>query len=144
MTSLKKNNELFFTAFEPKVSNRHWIQMGEKDKLIFPSFVIKSIDRPIYSTRYDNPGWQPVTVILYDPIVPSMAQATYKIILEPPPVFNTHLKLLGPIGDTVESWIYEDCEFTNFWFGNLDWSDNKKEALTIKLMMKYKNAILEF
>jgi hypothetical protein len=140
----KQSNEVFFTAFEPKVGNRHLVQMGEKDNPIFPSFTIKSIDRPEYSTNYDRPGWRPVMVSLYDPIVPSMAQAAYKLILEPSLPFNTYLKLLGPVGDVVESWIYQDCCFTNFWFGSVGWSDSGKEDLTIKLMMKYKNAILEF
>jgi hypothetical protein len=139
--NIKQGDEIFFTGFEPKWVNRAFVVMGEsKEKSLFPCFVIKSIDLPSYDAIL---GWMPITVWMYNPVVPSTAQiAFHNVIINPPPPFKTSIKLLGPVGDTVESWILKECEITSVNFGTLDWGSN--ETLEIRLTMKYKTAILEF
>lgn len=137
-----KTDEIFYTAFEPKLTNRFLVIMGEsKETSLFPSFVIKSIDRPSYVVGL---GWQPIHVWMYDPITPSTAQTAFQMIVKTIPLFNTYIKLLGPVGDTVESWILEECKITTVDFGTLDWSVMTQDALQIRLVMTYNNAILKF
>ena len=84
MADLIDVNEIMFTSFEPKMSNR-FIMFIEG----IPAYLIKAANRPditnnsvvidhINVKRYvkGRSEWQPVTISLYDPIVPSAAQAT--------------------------------------------------------------------
>ena len=76
-------NEMFFTPFEPKLSNRFIMNIEG-----IPAFLVKTTGRPnitlnevelnhINVKRYvkGRAEWQQLTVTLYDPIVPSGAQA---------------------------------------------------------------------
>jgi alpha-amylase/alpha-mannosidase (GH57 family) len=76
-------NEIFFTAFEPKVKNRFIMYVDG-----IPSYFIKGIDGLTYSSEEitlnhinvmrkvkGRSKWEDVTMTLYDPITPSGAQA---------------------------------------------------------------------
>jgi len=94
MAELLNPNEIFATAFEPKVKNRFILYVDG-----IPSFIIKKTDRPKLSqsskeldhinikTFYKGKSvWQSITLELYDPIVPSGAQAVmsgYVCIMNP-------------------------------------------------------------
>ena len=88
MADLLNSNEIFWTAFEPKTQHRFIIYVDG-----IASFVIKKVDRPkpvserkaldhINLQRYykGKTIWQEVTLELYDPIVPSAAQAVMEWI----------------------------------------------------------------
>ena len=77
-------NEIMFTAFEPKVQNRFIFYIDG-----IPSYLIKKAASPqiqftdvkldhinIYRKLKGKGEWQDMTLSLYDPIVPSGAQAT--------------------------------------------------------------------
>jgi len=83
MANLVSEQELFFTAFEPKVQNRYIMNIDG-----IPSYLIKKIERPklkqevkkldhINLQRYikGKTVWEELSLDLYDPIVPSGAQA---------------------------------------------------------------------
>ena len=124
MAELLNPNEIFATAFEPKVKNRFILYVDG-----IPSFIIKKTDRPKLSqaskeldhinikTFYKGKSvWQSITMELYDPIVPSGAQAVmewvrlhhesvtgrdgYQDFYKKDLVIN----VLGPVGDKVEEW----------------------------------------
>ena len=117
-------NEMFFTPFEPKLSNRFIMNIEG-----IPAFLVKTTGRPnitlnevelnhINVKRYvkGRAEWQQLTVTLYDPIVPSGAQAVmewvrlhhesvtgrdgYSDFYKKDITFN----VLGPVGDKVEEW----------------------------------------
>lgn len=83
MADLLSSNEMFFTAYEPKVQNRFIMYIDG-----IPAYLIKAVNRP---TINNNPitldhinlkrklkgksEWADIEVTLYDPIVPSAAQA---------------------------------------------------------------------
>ena len=107
-------------------------------------------------TRYvkGRTQWQPIDITLYDPIVPSGAQAVlewirlghesvtgrdgYSDFYKKDVTFN----LLGPVGDIVEEWKLVGTYIANANFGDLDYATS--EAAEITLTLQYDYAILQF
>ena len=155
-------NEIFFTPFEPKLSNRFIMEIDG-----IPSFMVQSFARPniefeeiviphINTKRYvkGRPTWSDVEVKLYDPIVPSGAQAVmewvrlhhesvtgrdgYSDFYKKDITFN----VLGPVGDKVEEWTLKGAFITEANFNELDFSSS--EVADISLTLQYDYAILQF
>ena len=83
MAELLEANKIFYTPYEPKLKNRFIMQIDG-----IPAFMIKTANRPQITfdevtlehmnvTRYvkGKGKWQALQVTMYDPIVPSAAQA---------------------------------------------------------------------
>lgn len=164
MAELLNSNEIYFTAFEPKVQNRFIMYIDG-----IPAYVIKAANRP---TINNNPivldhinlkrklkgksEWADVEITLYDPIVPSAAQACmewvrlahesvtgrngYADMYKKDVVFN----LLGPVGDKVEEWQLKGAfpASVNFGATGNDWANG--EAMTISMTLSYDYAILQY
>ena len=164
MADLLQSNEIFFSAFEPKVQNRFIMYLDG-----IPSFLIKKTDRPKISgdakvldhiniqRKYRGKSkWSDISIELYDPIVPSGAQAVMEWIrLHHESVTgrdgyadfykkDVTINVLGPVGDKVEEWTLKGAFIsgdTNF--GSLDWSnDGEFISITLQLSMDY--CILQF
>ena len=88
MPDLLDPSEIMFTPFEPKTKNR-FIMFIEG----IPAYLIKTMNRPqlqfdeivldhINVKRYvkGKAAWQPIDITLYDPVVPSGAQAVIEWI----------------------------------------------------------------
>ena len=155
-------NEIFFTPFEPKMSNRFIMEIDG-----IPAYLIKTAARPqlqlnsvpldhINVKRYvkGKAEWQPVTVTLYDPIVPSGAQSVmewvrlhhesvtgrdgYSDFYKKDITFN----VLGPVGDKVEEWTLKGAFIESADFSDLNYSEvNPAE---VSLTLRYDYAILQF
>ena len=155
-------NEMFFTPFEPKLSNRFIMNIEG-----IPAFLVKTTGRPnitlnevelnhINVKRYvkGRAEWQQLTVTLYDPIVPSGAQAVmewvrlhhesvtgrdgYSDFYKKDITFN----VLGPVGDKVEEWTLKGAFITEANFNELDFASS--EVADIALTLQYDYAILQF
>ena len=155
-------NEIFFTPFEPKMANRFIMEIDG-----IPAYLIKTAGRPNISIgevaldhinvkRYvkGKAEWQPITVTLYDPIVPSGAQAVmewvrlhhesvtgrdgYSDFYKKDITFN----VLGPVGDKVEEWTLKGAFITDANFNELDYSSS--DVVDISLTLRYDYAILQF
>ena len=155
-------NEIFFTPFEPKLSNRFIMEIDG-----IPAYLVKTTGRPnitlnevelnhINVKRYvkGKATWQPITVSLYDPIVPSGAQSViewvrlhheavtgrdgYSDFYKKDITFN----VLGPVGDKVEEWTLKGAFITEANFNELDFASN--EPVDISLTLQYDYAILQF
>jgi len=162
MPNIVAENEMFFTSFEPKLSNRFVMYIDG-----VPSYLVKQGQRPILRQesktlphinieRYvkGKSRWEAVTVTLYDPIVPSGAQAVmewirlghesvtgrdgYADFYKKDIVFN----LLGPVGDKIEEWIGKGAFPTQATFGEMDW--NTDEPLTIQLTIQADYWVLNY
>ena len=99
--------------------------------------------------------WNDVSITLYDPVVPSAAQAVmewvrlkhesvtgrngYSDFYKKDITFNA----LGPVGDKVEQWTLKGAFISRANFGELDFS-NTNEPATIELTLTYDYAVLEF
>ncbi len=163
MPDLLNSNEIFFTAYEPKVQNRFILYIDG-----IPSFLVRKTDRPkvvserkaldhINVQRYykGKSIWQEVTMELYDAIVPSGAQAVMEWIrLSHESVTgrdgymdfykkNVTINVLGPVGDKVEEWTLIGAFVTNGDFQSLDWT-NTGDPLSVNITVSYDYAILQY
>ena len=156
-------NEIFFTAFEPKVQNRFIMYVDG-----IPSYTIKGISSVGFSqeeivlnhinTYRKIKGklkWNDLTMTMFDPITPSGAQATmewvrlhhesvtgrdgYSDFYKKDITFN----LLGPVGDKVEEWKLVGAFIQTANFNDLDFA-NGTDVADISLTLRYDYAILSF
>ena len=162
MPDLIDPSEIMFTPFEPKVKNRFIMYIEG-----VPAYLIRAAARPqisfeeieldhINTKRYvkGKGTWEQLEVTLYDPIVPSGAQAVmewvrlhkesvtgrdgYSDFYKKDITFN----VLGPVGDKVEEWTLKGAWIKEATFGDLDWSTN--DVVGISLTLKYDYAILQY
>ena len=164
MADLLDPNEIFFTAYEPKVQNRFIMYIDG-----IPAYFIKSAARPsiangtikldhmnTYRKLKGKSEWQDIEVTLYDAIVPSAAQACMEWVrLAHESVTGRNgyadfykkdvvINVLGPVGDKVEEWQLKGAfpSTVNFGATVLDWSS--AEALTISMTLTYDYAVLQY
>ena len=162
MPDLIDPSEIMFTPFEPKVKNRFIMYIEG-----IPAYLIKTASRPtitfeeivldhINTKRYvkGKGEWETLEVTLYDPIVPSGAQAVMEWVrLHKESVTgrdgysdfykkDISFNVLGPVGDKVEEWTLKGAMIQTANFGTLDWSAN--EPADITLTLRYDYAILQF
>ena len=160
--AITSTNDMFFTAFEPKLQNRFLMKIDG-----IPSYLIKKISRP---TMEINPvildhinvkrkikgkaNWAAITIDLYDPVTPSGAQAVMEWVrLHHESVTgrdgysdfykkNIDIETLGPVGDVVENWRLMGAFVTNATFGDMDWTSDAPANINVTMEMDY--AILNF
>ena len=162
MAQILDPTEIMFTPFEPKLANR-FIMYVEG----VPAYLIKKVARPsitfeevvmdhINIQRYvkGKDAWQDLAIELYDPVVPSAAQACMEWIrLSHESVTGRDgysdfykkdvvINVLGPVGDKVEEWTLKGSWIKEATFGDMDWSTN--EVIGISLTLKYDYAILQY
>lgn len=133
-----------------------------------PSFIIKAAARPNLTSTITvldhinvdrkvkgKSRWQDISITLYDPIVPSGAQAImewirlghesvtgrdgYSDFYKKDITFNS----LGPVGDKVEEWVLKGAWCSDVNFNEMDWA-NDGEAVTITVTIAYDYAILNY
>jgi len=156
-------NEIFFTAFEPKVQNRFIMYVDG-----IPSYFIKGINGLTYTSEEitlnhinvmrkvkGRSSWDNVTMTLYDPITPSGAQAVMEWVrLHHESVTGRDgysdfykkdltVDILGPVGDIVSEWIIKGAFITEAKFSDLSWDeDAAAQEIEITIAMDY--AVLNF
>jgi len=162
MAQLLEANQIFFTAFEPKVQNRFIMNIDG-----IPAYLIKAAARPninvgsikldhinVYRKLKGKSEWQDISITLYDPIVPSAAQACMEWVrLAHESVTgrngyadmykkDVQIQVLGPVGDIVEQWDIKGAFPSTVDFQGLDWGN--QEALNIAMTLTYDYCILQF
>tara|TARA_S200000501_G_scaffold362777_1_gene392653 strand:+ start:2638 stop:3126 length:489 start_codon:yes stop_codon:yes gene_type:complete len=162
MPQLIDPTDIMFTQFEPKVQNRFIMYIEG-----IPAYTIKTAARPtisfeditldhINTKRYvkGKGEWQSLSITLYDPVVPSAAQAVMEWVrLGHESVTgrdgysdfykkNITFNVLGPVGDIVEEWQLVGTYISEANFGTLDWASN--DPVDIELTLRYDYAILQF
>ena len=162
MPDLIDPSEIMFTPFEPKVKNR-FIMYVEG----IPAYLIKAVARPqitfeeialdhINVKRYvkGKGDWQALNITLYDPIVPSGAQAVMEWVrLHKESVTGRDgysdfykkditINVLGTVGDKVEEWTLKGAFIKDANFGEMNWETNEPADITLSL--RYDYAILQF
>ena len=162
MADLLNSNEIFFTQFEPKVKNRFLLYCDG-----IPSFLIRKVKRPTVTSekktldhiniqRYykGKTTWDNITMELYDPIVPSGAQAVMEWVRTAHESVtgrdgyadfykkNFDIFVLGPVGDKVENWKVWGAYIKTAQFGDLDWSTETQVEMQLTLAIDY--AVLEY
>lgn len=151
-------NEIFFTAFEPKVANRFIMYVDG-----IPSYTIKQIAAVsvemgeiqlnhinVYRKIKGKAKWADMQMTLFDPITPSGAQAVMEWVrLHHESVtgrdgYSDFYKkdltfdVLGPVGDIVSEWIIKGALITEANFGEYSWdSDNTAVNITMTVQPDY-------
>ena len=162
MAELLDASEIMFTAFEPKLKNRFIMYIEG-----IPAYLVKAASRPSIAfelvtldhinikRKIKGKGtWAPITVTLYDPIVPSGAQSVmewvrlsheavtgregYSDFYKKDITFN----MIGPVGDKVEEWLLKGAFILSTTMGDMTWSDTT--AMEISITLEYDYAILQF
>lgn len=162
MAELVTAQEIYYTAYEPKLKNRFIMEIDG-----IPAFTIKTAQRPQITfdevvlehmniTKYvkGKGRWQTLQITMYDPIVPSAAASViewirlhhesstgrdgYQDMYKKNVVFN----VLGPVGDKIEQWTLFGTMIQDAAFGDLDFSSS--EPVEITLTLRYDYAELEF
>ena len=162
MATLIDANQAMFTPFEPKLKNRFVMSIDG-----IPAYLIKTAARPSITfeevelnhmnvKRFvkGKGTWEPVEITLYDPVVPSAAQAVMEWIrLSHESVTgrdgysdfykkDVTINVLGHVGEKVEEWTLKGAWIQTANFNNLDWASN--EPNDISLTLQYDYAILQF
>jgi hypothetical protein len=162
MAEILEFDKMFYTNFEPKMKNRYVMEIDN-----IPSYLVKAANRPTIQfetvtldhinvkRKLKGKGeWQDITITLYDPIVPSGAQAVmewirlgHESITGRDGYADFYKKdvdffLLGPVGDKIEQWKLKGAFISQANFGDLAFDSN--EPVTIELTLSYDYAILEF
>ena len=157
MPNLVTEQELFFTAFEPKLKNRFQLYIDG-----IPAYIIKKVKSPtltqeavkldhINLQRYvkGKSIWGEMELTLMDPIVPSGAQAVMEWVrLHHESVTGRDgylefykkdltLNILGPVGDKVSEWIIKGAQITKADFGDLDFSTSEVVEIALTIQPDY-------
>ena len=163
MAEVLEFNDMFYTNFEPKMKNRFILELDG-----IPSYLIRTATRPQINfevvtldhinvkRKLKGKGeWQDVTMTLFDPIVPSGAQAVMEWVRLSHESLtgrdgyadmykkDIDIYMLGPVGDKIEQWKLKGAFISQANFGDLDWS-NATDPASIELTLSYDYAILEF
>jgi hypothetical protein len=162
MAEILEFDKMFYTNFEPKMKNRYIMVIDGIE-----SYMIKAANRPqinfekvtldhinVKRQLKGKGEWQDLTITLYDPIVPSGAQAVMEWVrLSHESITgrdgyadfykkDIDIYMLGPVGDKIEQWKLKGAFITQANFGELDFSSN--DPASIELTLTYDYAILEF
>ena len=163
MANLIDPTEMMFTAFEPKVKNRYVFYVDG-----LPSYLIRKAARPkivngdvtlkhINNERHlkGRSTWETISLEMYDPIVPSGAQAVMEWVrLHHESVTGRNgyadfykkdctINILGPVGDKVEEWTLKGSFIVDADFGEITW-ENDNEAAVITMTLRFDYAILQY
>jgi len=162
MADLLDASDIMFTPFEPKLKNRYVMQVDG-----IPAYTIKTANRPqitfdevelqhLNVKRFikGKGTWQTLQFTMYDPIVPSAAQAVMEWVrLSHESVTgrdgyadfykkDLSINVLGPVGDVVEEWTLKGAWIQDATFGDLDFASSDPVEITVTL--RYDYAILQF
>ena len=139
-------NEIFFTAFEPKVANRFILYVDG-----IPSYIIKGVsgmgfaqDEIVlnhintYRKVKGKLRWNDLSLELFDPITPSGAQAVMEWTR------LHHESVTGRDGYSVVSeWIIKGAFIKDAAFGDMNWDDDST-VMNISLTIGMDYCVLNF
>ena len=151
-------NEIFFTAFEPKQTNRFIMYIDG-----IPAYEIKGVGA-VNLTQSTVPlnhinvqrfvkgktTWGTIQFTLFDPITPSGAQAVMEWVrLHHESVTGRDgysdfykkdltVDILGPVGDIVSEWIIKGAFIKSAAFADLNWDEGETvQEISLTLGMDY-------
>lgn len=162
MAEILAFTDMFYTEFEPKMKNRYKMEIDGIDSYLVktaarPSIQFEKVTLDHINVKRHIKGkgeWQDITITLYDPIVPSGAQAVMEWIrlshesLTGRDGYSDFYKKrinffsLGPVGDKIEQWTLVGAWIQSSNFGDVDFSSN--DPMAIELTLTYDYAVLEF
>lgn len=163
MAEFLTNDEIMYTSFQPKLKLGFFASING-----IPGYLIRKADRPSISQTNvtihhinvefyvkGKSRWETATIELYDPIVPSGAQAIMEWIRQGhesttgrdgyAAMYQKDFTIwsVGPVGDYVEEWTYKNAWIQDAKFGDWDWGSDG-DPQTISLTIRYNYPILQY
>jgi hypothetical protein len=156
-------NEIFFTAFEPKVANRFIMYVDGIPSYMTKKIAPVSVDMGeitlnhinVYRKIKGKAKWADMSMTLFDPITPSGAQAVMEWVrLHHESVTGRDgysdfykkdltVNVLGPVGDIVSEWIIKGAFIKTANFGEYNW-DTEAAAINIEVTLGMDYCILNY
>lgn len=163
MAEVLEFNQMFYTNFEPKVKNRFVFEIdgvpsylchaGKRPEL---KFDVITLDHINIKRKLKGKGeWQDIEITLYDPIVPSGAQAVMEWVRLSHESLtgrdgygefykkDINMYMLGPVGDKIEQWSIKGAFINNVNFGDVSWAEGNAVS-EIVITLSYDLAVLEY
>jgi hypothetical protein len=162
MAEILSPQEIMFTAFEPKVQFRFIMYIEG-----IPAFLVKGVTRPdfdageivmdhinVYRKIKGKVRWGDANLTLYDPVTPSGTQAVmewFRMSHESVTGRDGYsdfykrditLRVLGPVGDVVEEWVYKGAFIKTTNFNEMDWANG--DQMLINVTLGYDFCILNY
>jgi hypothetical protein len=162
--TIANQEQLFDRAFSWEPKRQHHFILAVPD---IPAYLVKTSGKPQISNgevaldlinikRYvkGKSEWSTIQMTLYDPIVPSGAQAVMEWIRLHhesstgrdgySSFYKKQIKLsqLSPLGETVEEWTLNGAFLTDAEFGTYDWGSDAVQEISITV--RYDWAFLSF
>lgn len=162
--TVANQDQLFDKAFSWEPKRQHHFILAIPD---IPAYLVKTSGKPTISNgevpldlinikRYvkGKSEWNTIQMTLYDPIVPSGAQAVMEWIRLHhesstgrdgySSFYKKQIKLsqLSPLGETVEEWTLHGAFLTDAEFGTYDWGADAVQEISITV--RYDWAFLSF
>ena len=126
--------------YEPMRENRFLLNFP--DEFNIPEYMVKSTQRPTWI----NGNWNSMSIVLYDPIGPSMAQSVFNLIQQPEVInnpFTYHLRILDPVGIVIEDWSIT-CKIYSCRFGDLSYSSDDICKICLSVVPNQDGVILNY
>jgi hypothetical protein len=162
MAQVLEFNDMFYKTWEPKTKARFMMSIDGVEAYLIKAasrpqinFEVVTLDHINVKRKLQGKGeWQDMTITLYDPIVPSGAQAVmdwvrlgHESVTGRRGYADFYKKdldfyMLGPVGDNIEQWKIKGAFIISANFGDVAFDSN--EPATIELQLAYDYAILEF
>jgi len=157
------SSEIFYTAFEPKQSNRFVMYIDGIPAYLVKGVTAISLDQTPVELNHINvqrfvkgkTKWNTIDLTLFESITPSGAQAVmewirlghesvtgrdgYSDFYKKDLTFN----VLGPVGDIVSEWVVKGAFPTNVNFGDYNYDDDGV-AVNIKMTIRPDYCVLNF
>jgi len=142
--SILDPNEIFFTAFEPKQTNRFILYMEGVPAYLIKGVGAVSLTQTAVAINHINVQryvkgktiWNTIQFTMYESITPSAAQAVMEWVrLGHESVTgrdgysdfykkNITFNVVGPVGDIVSEWKIMGAVITEVNFGDYNWDDD--------------------
>ena len=158
MADILTTDEIFFKTFEPKTKNRfimyidgiesYFVKTANRPQITFEEIELNHINVKRYLKGKGT--WEPLEITLYDPIVPSGAQAVMEWVrLHHESVTGRNgyadfykkdvtINVLGPVGDKVEEWTGKGGFLVDADFGEISWeNDGAPAIITLTIRCDY-------
>ena len=156
-------NEIFYTAFEPRMTNRFILYMDGMPSFLVKGMTAVNLSQTAVALNHINVQryvkgktiWGTITFTMYEAITPAGSQTVMEWVrLHHESVTGRDgysdfykkdltLNVLGPVGDIVSEWIMKGAFITSANFGDYSW-DEESAAQNIEITVQPDYCVLNF
>ena len=140
ISGIHDDDTILYKTWEPKTDNRFIAKIVSRNDVEIPPYINKSITRPsCYYTKFGFKKYHPLIVSLYDPILETSISKLIESMDKNH--IDINIKILGPVGDSVEEWQIKNAKLKGIKYSSFDWSRNGNASF-IELVFDIKDVTL--